>query len=224
MELNVSLMGAEVYKILKDKVVKGEYLPEERLYEEEIASTLEVSRTPVREAFKKLQRDGLLEKVPSGGVKVAGLSEKKIIDIYDVRLILETKIIEHVSINYSKNDLIELAKVANEFEEFLNGGENKEEDVVRSIELAGDFHQIIMEIYGNKEALDILKKFQAQIDRYAYLALKKGDRLSIAAREHLKIYKLIKGKDSQKAKEEMKRHLEEARRVTMERIKNLYQI
>jgi DNA-binding GntR family transcriptional regulator len=84
----------QIYERLKQQILHGEIEPGERLMQIQVAESLKASRTPVREAFRRLEQDGLVERVPRGGVRVTRLELETIQDVFGIRKVLEAYAIE----------------------------------------------------------------------------------------------------------------------------------
>jgi DNA-binding GntR family transcriptional regulator len=106
---------ASAYEQIRRSIVEGRYRPGERLVEQRIAEELDLSRTPVREAFRMLQSEGLVEVQPNRGVSVRGLTVDAIGDLYDLRARLEAMAAERAALRATPDDLARLAEAEGGF-------------------------------------------------------------------------------------------------------------
>ena len=107
-------LGEEVFEILREKILAGEYPLGEWLRQEEIGKQLGVSQTPVREALDRLVAEGLADRVPYRGVRVSTLTSKEIADIYAARLVLEASIARTAAYNITDEQITGLQRLVDE--------------------------------------------------------------------------------------------------------------
>ncbi|HZD56501.1 MAG TPA: GntR family transcriptional regulator, partial [Anaerolineales bacterium] len=113
-------LGEEVFEILRDKILAGEYPLGEWLRQEEIGKQLGVSQTPVREALDRLVSEGLAERVPYRGVRVSTLTSEEIADIYAARLVLEVNLARAAAHNIASEQLTKLERLVNEAQSLIS--------------------------------------------------------------------------------------------------------
>ena len=128
-------LGEEVFEILRDKILAGEYPLGEWLRQEEIGKQLGVSQTPVREALDRLVSEGLAERVPYRGVRVSTLTSEEIADIYAARLVLEVNLARAAAHNIASEQLAKLERLVSEAQNLISL-----EDMSRRRQLNIEFH------------------------------------------------------------------------------------
>ena len=111
-----------VFNTLRKAILKGELKPGERLMEIALAERLGVSRTPVREAMRKLELEGLVVMIPRRGAQVANITEKDLNDVLEVRIALENLSIENACMRMTEEQLEELWNAAKNFEATMAEG------------------------------------------------------------------------------------------------------
>lgn len=200
--------GAEVvHRLLHDRIVSGELAPGQRLYELELAQTLHVSRTPLREAIRMLLGDGLVRQLPTGGTVVAPLDVDDARDLYAVRAVLEGLVARETCerLRAAPDDDIraELIRLDEQLERFGD----YESDVLR---LGQEFHRRIQDLAGNKRATLLLEQQQAHIDRYSALATEDAERRHDAVEEHRAVLAALIAGDPDRAEGAMRAHVEGA--------------
>ena len=99
------VLGEQTYNMLKEAIISGEFPPGEWISEDQITDTLGVSRTPVREAFKQLRSEGLIDLYPRKGAHVIEMSQKDIDHLFEARIALETSFFTRAAKNFSKNEI-----------------------------------------------------------------------------------------------------------------------
>ena len=134
-----------VFNTLRKAILKGELKPGERLMEIALAERLGVSRTPVREAMRKLELEGLVVMIPRRGAQVANITEKDLNDVLEVRMALENLSIENACARMTEEQLDELWKAARNFEDTMAEG-----NLVRLAEADVAFHEVIYKSSDNR--------------------------------------------------------------------------
>ena len=189
-----------VFNTLRQAILKGELKPGERLMEIALAEKLGVSRTPIREAMRKLELEGLVVMIPRRGAQVANITEKDLNDVLEVRITLENMAIEKACANMTDADIRKLEQAAEVFQTSTAEG-----DLVKMAEADVNFHEVIYEAADNKRLMQVLNNLREQIYRYR---VESRNRL---VKEHEKITRAIKERDVKAAQELSFEHLENQR-------------
>jgi len=151
-ELTHKPLKEEVYDALHRQIIAGKYRPGDWLRQEDIASQMGVSMTPVREALDLLVSTGLAERVPYRGVRVREMSAKDIADAYGLRLILEALAAREAALHITPEQISNLEKIIAEIKKHV-----KLNEMPLERQLSGEFHSVIAEASGN----DLLIKLYA---------------------------------------------------------------
>ena len=205
-----------VYSELKVRIIQGKYKPGERLIEQKLSNYFQISRTPLREAIQKLETEGLVTKVKSGGVQVSRLSEEEIREIYDVRIIIEKRVVEYACNKSSEKHLNDLKKVIDQERKRM---EEKQHNILNALDQSDKFHLTLFKIYGNKKLFKIYEESKSNTQRYAYLALKSEKRYKNSCLEHIKLFNLIKEKKTKEAMKFIEEHILNAKKATIKQLK-----
>ena len=152
-----------VFQTLRQAILNGELKPGERLMEIQLAQKLGVSRTPVREAIRKLELEGLVLMIPRKGAEVAEITIKDLEDVLEVRAALEELAVCDACENITEEQILALKEAADNFQAALES-----DDLVKCAETDMAFHEIIYSATTNKR---LLKEHEA-----IYSALKKHDK------------------------------------------------
>ena len=150
-----------VFNTLRQAILRGELKPGERLMEIQLANKLGVSRTPIREAIRKLELEGLVLMIPRKGAEVADITEKSLRDVLEVREALEELAVRLACDKIKEEELEELKEAAQEFKETLDC-----EDVTRFAEADVKFHDIIYRTTDNERLIQLLYNLREQMYRY----------------------------------------------------------
>ena len=191
-----------VFQTLRQAILKGELKPGERLMEIQLAQKLGVSRTPVREAIRKLELEGLVLIIPRKGAEVAEITIKDLEDVLEVRAALEELAVCDACENITEEQILALKEAADNFQAALES-----DDLVKCAETDMAFHEIIYSATNNKRLLQILNNLREQMYRYRMEYVKDIRQRSNLVEEHRELLDAISSRDSIKAKELMKTHL-----------------
>lgn len=202
-----------VFNTLRQAILKGELKPGERLMEIALAEKLGVSRTPIREAMRKLELEGLVVMIPRRGAQVANITEKDLNDVLEVRIALENVAIEKACTRMSQEDMGKLWLAAKEFERTMAEG-----NLVRLAEADVAFHEIIYRASDNKRLNQVLNNLREQIYRYRVEYLKEEETRNLLVKEHEELTRAIRERDVEKAQEISYRHIENQRRAIIHSI------
>ena len=195
-----------VFNTLRKAILKGELKPGERLMEIALADRLGVSRTPVREAMRKLELEGLVVMIPRRGAQVANITEKDLNDVLEVRIALENLSIEKACARMTEEQLAQLWDAAEEFEKTMAEG-----NLVKLAEADVSFHEVIYQSSDNRRLNQVLNNLREQIYRYRVEYLKDEETRNLLVKEHKELYEAIRARDVKKAQEISFRHIENQR-------------
>ena len=178
-----------VFNTLRQAILRGELQPGERLMEIQLAQRLGVSRTPVREAIRKLELEGLVLMIPRKGAEVADITEKSLRDVLEVRKALEELAVQLTCDKITKEQIRELEQAAEQFKKTL-----KSNDITEIAEVDVRFHDIIYLATDNQKLILLLNNLREQMYRYRIEYLKRADKYSQLLAEHEEIIRRIEKK------------------------------
>ena len=191
-----------VFHTLRNAILKGELQPGERLMEIQLAQKLGVSRTPVREALRKLELEGLVLMMPRKGAVVADITIQDLEDVLEVRTALEELAVQKACDTITEEQLKELKRAANEFKRCAES-----ENILACAEADVQFHEVIYGAANNKRLQQMLTNLREQMYRYRMEYLKDKRMYSALIEEHDMIRKAIKRRDRVKAGMMMRTHI-----------------
>lgn len=192
-----------VFNTLRQAILKGELEPGERLMEIQLADRLGVSRTPIREAIRKLELEGLVLMIPRKGAEVAKISEKSLRDVLEVRRSLDELAIELAIQRMTEEDLQKLEEAQKTFRKAVQSG-----DAMTIAESDEHYHDIIYNATGNTRLVQILNNLREQMYRYRLEYIKDEDKRQILVVEHEQILKAIQGRRVTEAKIAIREHID----------------
>ena len=192
-----------VFNTLRQAILKRELEPGERLMEIQLAERLGVSRTPIREAIRKLELEGLVLMIPRKGAEVAKISARSLRDVLEVRRALEELAIELACQRMTEEDLGELQKAQDEFKKAIADG-----DAMRIAETDEHYHDVIYSGTQNAKLIQMLNNLREQMYRYRLEYIKDADKRKILILEHERVLKAIRDRKVAEAKEAMREHID----------------
>ena len=198
-------LAESVYFKIRRKILNGKYKPGESLTELEVSKELSVSRTPVREAFKHLESEGLLELRPNRGAVVVGIRKEDIEDIYEIRSLLEGRACEKATLHAAHADLEMLSEIVDLTEFYI---ERKDFDRVTAMD--DRFHRTIYELTGSRMLQRILKELHAYAENIRERSIREPGRAEQMLIEHRDIVEAMKSGDPAAAGERMIRHIQKS--------------
>lgn len=192
-----------VFNTLREAILKGEFQPGERLMEKQLAEKMGVSRTPIREAIRKLELEGLVMMVPRKGAEVAQITEKDLKDVLEVRATLEALAVRLACDKMTDEDMKRMSEVNAAFKVVAM---SKDVDGVIAKDI--EFHDVIFQSTKNDKLIQIINNLREQIYRFRVeYILKMGD-YSPLVKEHDEIVNAIRNRNVKEAQALAEKHIE----------------
>jgi DNA-binding GntR family transcriptional regulator len=193
------------YEKIKEAIQTFRFLPNQALIEGELAAQLGISKTPVRDALMRLEKEGLVTRVPFKGTYVTDISNQDMADLYMISIALEGLAIQLATDSLTEEDFRQLDELIQAHEKAL-----KTKDVLNGLRYNREFHSIIINRSANPHLVTNLAWLDAHLNRYRLLSIAQGFRSEKTIPEHAKILEALKERDARKAEEAMRSHLESA--------------
>lgn len=203
-----------VFNTLRKGILTGELKPGERLMEIHLANRLGVSRTPIREAIRKLELEGLVTMIPRRGAEVAQITEKSLKDVLEVRRSLDALCAELACQRITDGEREELRKACLEFEKATK---TKDSTQIAKADVA--LHDIIVAATGNQRLVNLVNNLAEQMYRYRFEYIKDENQHKRLIDEHRRIYESILYKDSIAAAEAARLHIDNQEKSIIEQIR-----
>lgn len=197
-------LADQVFEHLETDILSGKYSKGETLTESKLSAELGVSRTPIREALRRLEQEHLIEEAPKG-VVVVGITEKDLDDIFTVRLKLEGQAAAMAAQNYTEEQLA-VVREALEFQEFYL--DKNDADRIKSMD--SRFHETIYKMSGSTVLYDVLEPLHKKILKYRKASVSNTSRAASSVAEHRAIYEALAARDSELAARLITEHLNNA--------------
>lgn len=208
-------MAEYVYETLKDKIINMELKMRQPLIEEELSEEFEVSRTPVREALRQLQRDGFVENTPYRGCFVKEITSDDIIDIYTIRQALEGICARNAATTLSKENV---ALIEQNWEKSVEC--HKRGDYRESLESGNILHDMVLRVGGGKRTNQMVSNIKEHTQRLHLMAALLPNRNETSIREHADIIAALKATDPDLAESSMRAHILSTQKDVLYALKN----
>jgi len=207
-------LGSQVFEQVKGMILRGEIRPGRRIVENEIALSMGISRTPVREAVHKLEAEGLLTPLSRGGYAVRGLTVSDIEDTFDIRSILESFAGYLAATRHSEGELITLELKIDEFQRYLDRGDLKRLSAVNT-----EFHEALYELSRSHRLIKMIHGLKDEIHFLRNIILNSEEMARLSNRDHREIVEAIRQRDAKKVERQLKEHIVRGKEFVLNEIK-----
>lgn len=191
-----------VFHTLREAILRGDLKPGERLMELQLAEKLGVSRTPIREAIRMLEQEGLAVTMPRRGAEVARMTLKDMEDVLEIREALDELAVRIACARITDEQLKKLSEVKKQFESSTQTG-----DVKQIAEADVSFHDVIYEATGNPKLVTLLNNLREQVYRYRVEYIKNPKNYPVLIKEHEAILQSLKDREVDRAVSAMQEHV-----------------
>ena len=193
----------EIADVVRERILKGEYEIGEKIKENQIASELKVSRTPIREAFKLLENEGLIDYIPNRGCFAKGFTKQDVDDIYAVREALEELAVRWAVERITPEEITALEEQVDLMEFYT-----KKKDKKKVLELNASFHDVIYAAARSRFLAQVLRSYKEYIEKTRKSIFYEQAYLENILSEHRAIFETMRERDTEKAVGAIAKHLE----------------
>jgi DNA-binding GntR family transcriptional regulator len=208
------LLREHVYKNIKNWIISGDLEPNRRLIEEKLAEEMETSRTPVREAIQKLEKEGLIFRLPRGGFAVKGVTEGELEEVFGLRSVLEGYAGFLATSRILPEEFKRLDYIVAEEEECLKN--INAEDFIR---LDGEFHDVLYRAAKNARLYALLNDLRDYMYRYRIIILRYQRKHHLAVEDHKNILAWMKAKNGKQVEKLLRKHMVRGKDIIKRKIK-----
>lgn len=198
-------MREKVYDVLKEMIIEGKIAQGERIIETEYSEQFQISRTPIREALRMLELEGLVVSNTKGGVLVKKFTKEEVIEVYKIRIALEGIILEEVIKKATEEDIKVIERVLEETKL-----EIEKDNLEKVFELFSKFNHTLYEIAKSPRVTNMINNINLYLKRFRKLSIDSTIRKDEAFKDHVMILECIKNKDLKKALKINRKHLEKS--------------
>ena len=199
----------QVFERLERDILSGVYTRGELVSENRLAAELGVSRTPIREAIRRLEQENLLAD-GLRGLLVVGISREDMLDMYEIRLTLESESARRAAENISAEALAEMREVL-DMQRFYIEKQDSADYSDKIKDLDSRFHELLYDSCGSNAYRDTLRPMHKKMTKYRKASVRKKSRAEESLREHESIYEALKARDCDAAARLTRQHIENAR-------------
>jgi len=192
---NISIAD-QVFEQLEREILAGKYARGELLSEQRLSAELGVSRTPVREAIRRLEQENILEDI-GRGVVVVGITREDMMDMYEIRLQLEGLAARRAAVNITDEQLREMRDALDLQHFYCERERSDSSDQIKNLD--SRFHELLYEAIGSKAYSDVLFRLHKKITKYRMASVSRHSRAVESIREHEAIYEALCAHDPERA-------------------------
>ncbi len=206
-----------VFDVLMSAIMSGQLSPGERLLEVQLAEEMGVSRTPVREAIRRLELEGFVVMLPRKGAYVAGLSIDDVENVYEIRTALETLAVKLAAQRMQDEDYRLLDALAERMQATWQEG-----DVEAWVKLDANFHELLYKFSRNDRLVQLMSNVMEQISRYRIISLANVEVRHNSLAEHQNVISALRRRDSEAAVEAAAQHIENTKQSLVKMLENKF--
>ncbi len=195
-------LGQDVYRRLRQAILRGELPSGSRLVESRLAGALGISRTPVREGIHKLERENLVKQGPSGGFFVAGLSREDVLETFGIRSVLESYAARLAAEKHEGKDLIPLDRKIREYQACMDAG-----NLDPLLKINTEFHDLLYALSRSPRLIKMINDLRDQIFRFRQVLLKNEDWARISNDDHRLMLSYIRMRDGEGVESLVREHI-----------------
>ena len=204
------LVGERAYASLKEAIVAGDLHPGLRLVESRLSAQMEISRIPVREAIRKLEQDGLVERLERGGFIVKNPSREEIEETFGIRAVLESYAAALATERMDRTTVKRLEETLKAYRAAL-----KQADIGRMTQLNNQLDEIIFSASASRRLSTLIGNFRDFISRYRRVLLTRLDYAAMSLADHEEIVAAMKERDPEKVEKLVRRHLVRGKEILL---------
>jgi DNA-binding GntR family transcriptional regulator len=198
----MALTDDECYTQLREAIMRGEFQPNERLIEMDLAQSLGAGRAAIRTALARLEQEGLVQRERYRGARVRLISDTEAIEILEARAVLEGLAVRHAALNATIDDIVILRALVSELAQRLEEG-----DLLGYSDVNARLHQQLLRIANHATVSRLLDMLKSHNVRFQFRTILVPGRPQHSYQEHAAIVEAVAARDPDRAEEAMRLHL-----------------
>ena len=202
------LLSEDIAESIKTAIIKGKFKPGEKIPEGELAESMGISRTPLREAFRKLANEGFIQIIPRKGAVVADIDADEAINLYEIKSTLEGLAARLAAKNMKPKDIGKLEKINDELKELID-----KNDLESFYKVHTKFHEGFVKMCGNKRLIQMISNLNDHFNRFGVISLTLPGQFENAISQHAEIIKGFKSGDQNLVEERVRTNVMTGGRV-----------
>lgn len=204
-------LGLQVYENLKEAIIKGDLRPGQRVVESRLAMAFGISRTPVREAIHKLEREGLIRRNRRGGFFVPGLTREDIEETFGIRSVLESYAVKLAAARHRGSDLRQLEAKIRDYQRCLDQGRLEALPAINT-----QFHDLLYGLSGSPRLVELIHGLGDLIHRFRRVLLESPEMARISNDDHRLMLDSIRRRDADGVEKLVREHIERGKQVVLQ--------
>ena len=206
-------LGTQVFEKVKGMILRGDIPPGIRIIENELADSMGISRTPVREAVHRLAAEGFLDPLPKGGYAVRGLTVSGVEETFDIRSSLESFAAFLAAKRFTDEELLPLEENIDEFQRCLDGN-----DLSRLTRINTDFHELLYALSRSPRLIKMINDLRDDIFLLRKVMLNSADMARLSNKDHQEMIRAMKRGESEKVEKLVKEHILRGKEYVLKQI------
>ena len=207
------LLSEDIAESIKTAIIKGKFKPGEKISEGELAESMGISRTPLREAFRKLENEGFIRIIPRKGAVVSDIDADEAINLYEIKSTLEGLAARLAAANMKQKDIAKLEKVNDELKELID-----KNDLESFYRVHTRFHEGFVKLCGNKRLIQMISNLNDHFNRFGIISLTLPGQFEKAIWQHAEIIAGFKSGDENLIEERVKTNVMTGGRVLVDHL------
>jgi DNA-binding GntR family transcriptional regulator len=203
----------EVYESLRKSILHGKLKPGQHLIEEQLSNQVGISRTPVREAFHKLEKDELVTRLPKGGFAVREFTKDDVEEIFGIRSALESYAVYLATLHMAPDKISVLENKLKESEDALERGDSD-----KGVQLNTEFHDLLYKSCKSRKLVEMINTFRDYFYRYRSALLHIQNGISSSNKDHRLMLEAMKKKNPRLAERLVRKHLTRGKDLVLREI------
>ncbi len=196
------LLSEDIAESIKAAIIKGKFKPGEKISEGELAESMGISRTPLREAFRKLENEGFIEIIPRKGAVVTEIDAQEVYDLYEIKSTLEGLAARLAAVNMQDKDLEKLEKVNEELKVLID-----QNDLEAFYRAHTRFHEGFVKLSGNRKLNQIISNLNDHFKRFGIVSLTLPGQYESAIKQHEEIIQAFRKGNEKLVEERVKNNV-----------------
>lgn len=210
------LLSEDIADSIKTAIIKGKFKPGERISEGDLAESMGISRTPLREAFRKLENEGFITIIPRKGAIVTEIDPEEANDLYVIKGTLEGLAARLAAPNISEKDIEKLEKINDELKELIDSN-----DLEAFYRLHRKFHMLFVKSSGNKRLIQMISNLNDHFKRFGIVSLTLPGQFEQTVQQHEDIIEAFKSEDEDAAERKVRRNVQTGGRILLNHLAKL---
>jgi DNA-binding GntR family transcriptional regulator len=207
------LLSEDIAESIKTAIIKGKFKPGQKISEGELAESMGISRTPLREAFRKLENEGFIKIIPRKGAVVVDIDTEEAINLYEIKSTLEGLAARLAAANMKEKDIGKLERVNEELKELID-----KNDLESFYRMHTRFHEGFVKLCGNKRLIQMISNLNDHFNRFGIISLTLPGQFEKAIEQHEEIIKAYKSGDPNLVEKRVKTNVMTGGRVLVDHL------